>query len=331
MAGKRTRLGWSWRVSALLFGLVLLSGSVAVADIPDGNIVNGCRNTTTGALRVIDQSAGQKCMTGEAALNWGNWKSRGPWFATASYRTADVVSYFGSSYIAMAAPPVGTKPTSTTYWRLVASRGAIGLRGLPGPQGLVGAVGAIGATGPQGLQGQVGAIGATGPQGVPGADGAAGVIGPQGPPGVNGAAGATGPQGLPGVDGAAGATGPQGVQGPVGAAGATGPQGSQGPVGATGPQGIPGVSAVPIFAKIDSAGNVAYSKHVTGASYSGALTKTYTITFDQDISQCAVSAVSQSQVAFPVVGSGTSTSISITFNLLTGLLTPTTFFVTMAC
>ena len=61
------------------------------------------------------------------------------------------------------------------------------------------------------------------------------------------------------------------------------------------------------------------------------MTKTYTITFDQDISQCAVSAVSEGQTAIPVITGRAPTSISITFALSSGLLTATTFDVTMAC
>jgi hypothetical protein len=301
MVSRRVKVTRAWRVSALLLGLVLLGGSVAEADVPDGNVINGCRNTTTGALRVIDKSAGKRCAAGEAALNWANWRSRGLWYSVFAYKVDDVVSYFGSSYLAKVAPPVGTKPTDTTYWSLVASKGAIGVPGvpgIPGSQGLTGAVGAVGATGADGVQGLAGAVGATG---------------------------STGPQGVQGLVGAVGSTGPQGVQGLVGAVGAAGSTGPQGV------QGIPGVSAVPIFAKIDGAGALLYSKHVSNVSFSGLVTKIYTITFDQDVSQCAASVVSEVQAAIPAITSRTTTSISVTFDLLSGLLTATTFDVTMAC
>jgi hypothetical protein len=64
---------WSRRVSALLLAFVVFGAGAAAADIPDGNVINGCRNIKTGALRVIDRSAGQKCAVGEAALSWSNW------------------------------------------------------------------------------------------------------------------------------------------------------------------------------------------------------------------------------------------------------------------
>ena len=310
---------WSWRLGALLLGFVVFGAGAAVAAIPDGNVINGCRNTSTGALRVIDRSAGQQCAVGEAGLTWSNWKWRGQWLPTVTYHTADVVSYFGASYLNRVAAPVGTKPTTTAYWSLVANRGAVGLRGLTGLQGVQGLTGAIGPQGVQGLTGAVGAVGPVGPIGPIGPQGLQGLTGDVGPAGATGSQGL---QGLTGVVGPAGATGSQGLQGVQGLTGATGPQGLQ---------GIPGVNATSIFAKISSTGTILYSKHVTGVSYSAGLTKIYTITFDQDVSQCAVSAIPQSQLAIPVVGSQTASTIDITFDLLTGLLTPTTFFLTMAC
>lgn len=72
----------------------------------------------------------------------------------------------------------------------VLETGAVGPRGLQGPQG------AQGATGPSGAQGEQGLQGATGPQGPTGATGAQGPTGPTGP------TGATGAQGPAGADGA---------------------------------------------------------------------------------------------------------------------------------
>jgi hypothetical protein len=241
-------------------GFVALGGSVAVADIPDGNVISTCRNTTTGSLRVIDRSAGQICVAGEVRLDFANWRWRGQWSSTLTYRTADVVFYLGSSYIDRVEPPVGTVPTSGTYWSLVASKGAIGprgfrgLQGVRGPAGATGPQGAVGVTGPRGIQGTIGAtgppgidgvdgvagaVGATGPRGLPGLDG---VDGPTGPRGVQGPLGATGPPGIDGVDGVAGATGPPGLDGVDGVVGPTGPRGIQGVDGATGPQGVQGLS-----------------------------------------------------------------------------------------
>src|SRR5438132_661423 len=103
MRGKRSKAKWSWRLGALLVGF---GGSVAVASIPDGNTINTCRKLTTGTLRVIDRAAGQVCVSGEARLDWTNWKWRGLWSSTGTYHVADVVFYLGSSYMDRVAPPV---------------------------------------------------------------------------------------------------------------------------------------------------------------------------------------------------------------------------------
>src|SRR5262249_39798880 len=152
----------------------LLTGSAAIAAIPNGNTISACRSNSTGALRVIDTAAGQHCNSGESALKWSNWRWRGPSHSTIAYRAFDVVRYVGSSYLARSAAPVGTAPTTTSYWSLIAMRGTLGPRGLPGVQGL---------TGPQGPVGPVGPIGPRGLIGAAGLDGAVGPIGPVGPQG----------------------------------------------------------------------------------------------------------------------------------------------------
>lgn len=276
MNGTRRKVRWSWRVSALLLGTVMLGGSVAVAGIPEGNTVNACRNISTGVLRVIDKGAGGKCKAGEAALMFRNWLWRNSWLPQPRYRAGDVVFYAGSSYIARVSPPIGVKPTDTRYWNIVARQGLVGIPGLPG------------IPGPQGVAGAAGAVGATGAQGLPG------LTGPTGPAGA---------QGIPGLQGV------PGVQGPTGAAGV--------------------VDA--IFAKINNDGTVAYGNHVPSASYSGLLTKTYTVNFDQNVSECGVNAISEQAIAIPVISSRTPNSVSFQFSLLTGLLTPNAFNVTVTC
>src|SRR5476651_1083034 len=63
------RFGKFWRAGALIFGLMLFTAGSAVASIPASNgVIDGCRNTTTGALTVID-SAGT-CPGGTVPLNW---------------------------------------------------------------------------------------------------------------------------------------------------------------------------------------------------------------------------------------------------------------------
>jgi len=138
----------------------------------------------------------------------------------ASYVINDVVSFNGSSYVAIAATnPGDPTPDVNPNWSLMARQGATG------PAGAQGAQGPPGPTGPQGQTGATGATGATGPTGAQGPKGDTGAQGPAGPQGQTGATGATGPTGPPG---------PKGDTGPQGAQGATGATGPQGPAGTTG-------------------------------------------------------------------------------------------------
>lgn len=51
---------------------------------------------------------------------------RGDYSSSATYAKLDVVSYNGSSYMAIKAVPTGTVPTNTTYWQLLAEKPTIG-------------------------------------------------------------------------------------------------------------------------------------------------------------------------------------------------------------
>ncbi len=214
---------------------------------------------------------GPQGIPGPPGANGVSFNFRNGFDNSLAYAVNDVVTYGGSTYVAITASQGPSNPTpdvNTAAWSLMAQQGSIG------PQGLAG------TTGPAGLQGM------QGPQGVVGAAGPAGATGPQGPIGLTGP---QGPQGAPGTNGANGSfnfTGPfnsatnynvydvvtyngstydataaipsgagtpdvnpswavlaqqgaAGLQGPIGVTGATG---SQGPIGPQGPQGIPGTS-----------------------------------------------------------------------------------------
>ena len=89
---------------------------------------------------------------------------KGEWSETADYDFLDMVMHDGSSYVCIAedGAPAGTAVTNTTYWALIAQKGATGATGPQGPKG------DTGATGPQGPKGD---NGATGPPGQPGPSG----------------------------------------------------------------------------------------------------------------------------------------------------------------
>jgi hypothetical protein len=64
-------------VAAVL--VVLVAAVAATAAIPDANgVIHGCRNTKSGALRVIDTDKGQTCGKDEAALSWNQTGPQGP-------------------------------------------------------------------------------------------------------------------------------------------------------------------------------------------------------------------------------------------------------------
>jgi lysophospholipase L1-like esterase len=93
------------------------------------------------------------------------------------YVATDVVTYQGSSYVALATStgivPVGS-PTSATNWAVLAQAGA------PGTPGVQGSPGVAGIQGPAGPAGQTGATGPSGPTGPAGPAGATGPAGPSG-------------------------------------------------------------------------------------------------------------------------------------------------------
>ena len=104
-----------------------------------------------------------------ATINAGRVRPypRGAWSNSVKYNFFDLVTNGGSSYLCInkGGAPAGTAVTNTTYWALIAQKGATGATGATGPQG---PKGDTGATGPQGPQGPKGATGATGPQGPSG-------------------------------------------------------------------------------------------------------------------------------------------------------------------
>jgi collagen triple helix repeat protein len=96
---------------------------------------------------------------------------RGGYNGSIGYQAHDVVTWFGSSYIALADIPAGEAPEAFADWALLAAKGDDGAPGLPGSTGSTGSVGATGAQGPKGdtgATGPAGPTGSTGPAGPPG-------------------------------------------------------------------------------------------------------------------------------------------------------------------
>lgn len=70
---------WRLPTTAAISVIMLGTAGVAVASIPSANgVIHGCRSTLTGAVRVIDTDAGQKCQAfGEKQLDWNQQGPQG--------------------------------------------------------------------------------------------------------------------------------------------------------------------------------------------------------------------------------------------------------------
>ncbi len=111
-------------------------------------------------------AAGAKGATGAKGVSF---VVKGAWASGTAYvnntTQIDVVTYNGSSYACKTSHTASPSilPTNTTYWTLIAQKGATGAKGdkgdtgATGPAGATGAKGATGATGAQGPKGDTGA------------------------------------------------------------------------------------------------------------------------------------------------------------------------------
>src|SRR4051794_15572800 len=130
------------RFPLLLAAVALAGGAIAQAAIPNSStkVISTCYATSNGALRVIDRQAGGACTSSERLLefNQKGMRWRSAYVGTTAYAINDAVSYNGSAYIVRATPPVGTAPTNTTYWDVLAAKGDTGARGATGAAGITG-------------------------------------------------------------------------------------------------------------------------------------------------------------------------------------------------
>jgi hypothetical protein len=192
-------------VVGLMVAALLVATAGFVAAQSSTEIINGCYDKRTGALRYLQSGS---CTAKETAISWNEVGPQGP------------------------PGPQGEK-------------GDAGPQGETGAQGPSGPQGEKGDTGPQGPQGEKGDTGAQGLQGEKGDTGPQGPAGPQGETGAQGPPGPQGEKGETGATGDTGAQGPAGPQGETGPPGPPGPPGLPGPQGEkgdTGPQGPAGTS-----------------------------------------------------------------------------------------
>jgi hypothetical protein len=148
-------------------------------------------DAVNAAAAAIDLNAADiAALADQVGLEW-----QGGWQDGIAYERLDLVSYGGSTWVAIEDTTGAEAPDNVAFWSLFA---AAGEEGAEGAQGLQGLAGPQGTQGIQGIQGPDGAQGDTGPQGLMGPPGPEGVAGPMGPEGPQGETGAEGPQGPPG-------------------------------------------------------------------------------------------------------------------------------------
>lgn len=120
-------------------------------------------NTGAQGPQGVKGDTGAKGNTGTSMRFKGAWSSTTAYVADANY--VDIVTSGGNTYRCKSSH-TNQAVTNTTYWELIAQKGANGATGAQGPKG---DKGDTGATGPKGDKG------ATGPQGPAGAKGADGL------------------------------------------------------------------------------------------------------------------------------------------------------------
>ena len=125
---------------------------------------------------------GLQGLTGAQGPTGQGFNFRNAFDPTLTYSTLDVVTYGGSTFVALN----GNGPSGATPDTAAGSWATLALKGTQGPAG------PAGLTGSQGLQGTQGVAGQTGPTGPTGSQGLQGVAGPTGQTGLTGSQGVSG-------------------------------------------------------------------------------------------------------------------------------------------
>ena len=108
----------------------LAVAGVANAAIPSavGGVYTACVNMSSGAVRIVDPAARQRCTSAERLVTWSRNTARGSWGAKVVYLRGDLVQRGGSTWQARIASK-GKAPAAGKYWTLFAAAGATGPRG----------------------------------------------------------------------------------------------------------------------------------------------------------------------------------------------------------
>lgn len=132
-------LRWTRRtvVSIVAISVALLAlGTAAAGSLVGTNgVITGCVDNSNGTLHVV--APGSSCNSSQHALSWrqNGIQWMGAWQASSTYGPNDVVTYKGSSWLALQTSTNQTPTSSGSSWRLLIAQGSAGPRGLTGQQG----------------------------------------------------------------------------------------------------------------------------------------------------------------------------------------------------
>lgn len=120
--------------------VLMLTVGIAAANNPvvSSTPIHACVTTSTGAVQIV--SSGQSCAQSQYPVSWNGpgMESKGAWSASSSYASGDVVTYAGSSWIAVAASAnkvPGANPSDWSQLTSIGQPGPHGDTGAPGPRG----------------------------------------------------------------------------------------------------------------------------------------------------------------------------------------------------
>ena len=164
-------------------GPIGVPGPQGIPGLPGSAGATGATGATGSAGPL--GPAGPKGDKGDAGAAGAGLVYKGVWTDATAYSPLDVVTYAGSSYIALLAStavnPAIDVTSAAGNWALLSAKGTDGAAGADGAPGLAGPPGIPGASGLKGDAGESGAPGLVGPRGPKGDDGNTGPMGPPGP------------------------------------------------------------------------------------------------------------------------------------------------------
>jgi hypothetical protein len=187
---------------------VNITGSLTVNGSPISSGSSGSSGTSGSS-----GSNGTDGTSGTSGSSGVGFRIIGEWDNTTNYLANDMVSYNGSSYIAIQDNINKIPSIEVSYWLLQSLAGSNGTSGTSGTDGTSGTSGSSGSDGTSGTSGSSGTDGTSGTSGSSGTNGTSGTSGSSGSSGTSGSSGSSGTSGSSGSSGTSGSSGSSGTSG----------------------------------------------------------------------------------------------------------------------